>query len=374
LGAAALVTLVVAAVLQVGRSGATDARVDASCGTSVLGVNVGQVTTLVHGTVMANSSFVGGAGFALRQRHFLCTDLTGQFKFKLTRFKTTTCTTYPRSKLQLYPDGLPSRIILFLPSLGKSWCSTSKGKEAWFGTNAGQLVRLWTSDPVFGVTVTKRAALIQQTYGFFAVYPPRLKEPLLLGPQQQVSISSTGIVTGPGALTLTADDRAAIAELGTAVPRPDYSRPAAGTSKVLARMYASGTIKVGLDSKKATPEMAAFTKRYFTALARRWKLRLVIVSTDAPSALAEGLVDVIVAPTRTPGSVKVETVPFTQQGRTNWDLELLSESELVAGFRRYVRTSLDAADYAAHYSAAFSAAPSYERFRSFIFPSLPPTP
>jgi hypothetical protein len=324
--------------------------------------------------VTANSTFVGGAGFVLRQRHFLCTDVTGQVIFKLTRFKTTTCNTRPRSRMQLYPDGLPSRIILFLPSLGKSWCSTSKGKEAWFGTNAGQLVRLWTSDPVFGVTVTKRAALIQQTYGFFAVYPPRLKEPLLLGPQEEVSISSTGLVTGPGPLTLTADDRAAIAELGADVPRPNYSRPAAGTSKVLARMYASGKIKVGLDSKKATPEVTAFTKRYFTALARRWKLSLAIVSNDSPSALAEGLVDVIVAPTRTPGAIAVETVPFTEQGRTTWDLELLPESALVSGVRRYVRTSLDAADYATHYRAAFGAAPSYERFRSFIFPSLPAAP
>lgn len=373
LGAAALVTLAVAAVLQVGRSGASDTRVTFYCGSSILGVNAGQVTSLVHGTVMANNTFVGGAGFVLRQRHYLCTDLTGQVKFKLTRFKTTTCTTFPRSRMQLYPDGLPSRIIQFLTSAGKSWCATSKGTVGWFGTSVGR-ARLYTSDPVFGVTVTKRASLVQQTYGFFAVYTPATKEPLLLGPLEEVSISPTGVVTGPVPASLTAEDRAAIAELGAAVPRPNYARPAAGSSKVLARMYASASIKVGLDSRKATPEVAEFTKRYFTALARRWKLRLVIVPNDAPTALAEGLVDVIVAPTRTPGNVKVETLPFTQQGRTNWDLELLPESELVSGFRRYVRTSLEAADYAGHYTTAFAAAPSYERFRSFIFPTLPPAP
>jgi len=380
LGAAALVTLAVAAVLQVGRSGAADARVAVSCGASALGVNVGKVTNLVHGTVTANNTLVGGAGFVLRERHFLCTDLTGQVIFTLTRYKTTTCNTRPRSRMQLYPTPPPNLIILFLDGPaplekrpGRSWCTTSKGKAAWFGTSVPR-IRLYTVDPVFSVMTTGRTATVKETYGFFAVYVPAAKEPFVLGPLEQVSITASGVVTGPEPVVLTPEDRAAIAELGAAVPRPSYTRPAAGSSKVLARMYASGSIKVGLDSKKATPEVAAFTKRYFSALARRWKLRLTIVSNDSPTALAEGLVDVIVTPTRAKGAVEVATLPFTQQRRTNWDLEVLPESNLVAGFRRYVRTSLEAADYAGHYNAAFAAAPSYERFRSFIFPTLPPAP
>ena len=375
LGAAALVTLAVALVLQIGTSGARDTSLLAHCGSVAVGDVVGQVTTLVHTSVWKNETAIASAPSALRAKHFLCTGSSGQALFTLTRSKTSNCNVLPLARMQLYPDA--SRVIQFLPTstkTGRTWCSTSKGKQAWFGGTTGR-TRLYTVDPVFSVTVTSRSTTVRMTYGFFAVWTLRTRTtPVILGPLQQVVVTPTGAINGPTAFAPTAGDRTAIAALRTAVPTPNYTRPAAGTSQVLARMYARGSIRVGLEPEAASPELAAFTKRWFTALARRWKLRLEVVSDASPDALAAGRIDVAVTPTRAESGVDVTPLPFAEDDGENWDLELLPEAPLVGGFRRYLQNSLDAGDYAGHYRAAFAAEPDYDRFRTFLFPTLPPPP
>ena len=365
-------TLAVTFALQIGSVGAHTTRATAHCGTSVLGLSAGSVTTLVHTKVWKNETEVTSAPSSLKVKHFVCTGLEGQAKFTITRVKTTNCNTLPKSKLQLYPNA-EVNILWYVSAAkpGKTWCATpSKNKEAWYGGNTGR-TRLYTRDPIFSVAVSPRTTTVEQTYGFFAVYAARTRRPVILGPLQRVVVTATGVVGTPTAFAPTAEDRAAIAGLGAGVPRPNYTRPAAGASKVLARMYSRGEIRVGLDPTTATPEVEAFTRRYFTFLARRWRLRLVVVPDASPEALAAGRIDVAVTPTRDEGSVDVTALPFTEQEGTTWDLELLPEQELVNGFRRYLTTSLEAADYAAHYRAAFGAEPSYERFRTFVFPTLP---
>jgi hypothetical protein len=372
LGAAALVTLAVTLVLQIGSGAAKESRMAANCGTAALGVNVGSVTNLVHTVVWKNETQVTSAPSVLRLKNWFCTGSEGQALIRLTRTKTTNCNVYPRNRMQLYPS--TSLIIQFYPSTtrsGRSWCSTSRGKAAWYAGTTGR-TRLYTTDPVFATAVTPRTTTVYLTYGFFAVYAARTRDPVVLGPLQQVLVTAEGVVGGPGSFAPTAADRRAIAALGQAVPRPNYTRPPAGSSTVLARMYERGDIGVGIE-RGVPPEVADFTRRYFRLLAQRWKLDLVLVADASPEALAEGRIDVAVTPTREEGAVDVEQVPFTEH-REPWDLEVLPEPDLVSGLRRYVRTALESGDYATHYRAAFAAEPGYDRFRDFLFPSLPASP
>jgi hypothetical protein len=331
--------------------------------------SVGTITNIVHTSVYANTSYVGSAPFTLKGRHYICTDANGQVQFTLTKSKTTTCNTLPRSKLRVYPPAPPTNVVIeFLISPGKSWCATSKGKEAWYSARVAK-VRLYTKDPVFGVAVVERRAVVKDTYGFLAVYAASIKRPVLLGPLQQVAISANGTVREPDAADITPEDRAAIAQLGPAVPTPDYSRPSSGSSKVLARVFSRGVIRVGVDAK-APERTQLFATRFFAALAERWKLRFERVATDARKALAAGEVDLVVTRERARGDTAV--LPFaTDDVGSPWDLELLPEDDLVSAVRGYLRNALDSADYATHYQAAYAEPVTYQRFRAFIFPKLP---
>jgi hypothetical protein len=323
---------------------------------------VGTITSLLKANVYVDTAYVGGAPYTLKQGNYVCTDPKGQALFKLSRSsKTTSCNTFPNTKLRVYP---PSTPLIILWSNGKTWCKTSKGKSGWFGSYSGTM-RLYTSDPVFAVTDTRKTAILAVDYGFVRLSAARAKG-VIVGPFQQVTVKLGGTAGAPEAFTPTPQDRAAIAQLAP-LPTPDYAPPDPDGSALVKAMFARKSIRVGL-ADGLDERALTFAKQYLTFLARQWGLKLALVQPADEDALFAQRIDVLVGPTPEQPGRAITTFFFSDEHGGSWSLETIPDQVLPPALRHFLSESLQAGHYASFYTAAFGQQPDYKPLEPLLFP------
>jgi hypothetical protein len=333
--------------------------------TSTGTTNVGSITTIVSTEVKVDSSSAY-SGKVLHNLHTVCTNSSGQVKYKLTKTKTTYCNTGTpphSSKGKLYPSS--DAIISWVA--GWFWCNAA-GKASVKYTSSNTTMK--ASDPLFGVFIGRnRSTTAKVAFGFLDV-SGRSKRGIIVGPGQQVAVQ---FGSNPGQVVparLTDGDRTTIADLQLVFPPPNFGRPPAGSSSVLARIYSRGTIRVGFDYGRAKdPNATTFAKAYFLELAKNWKLKLSFLrvsSSAIPAALESGKIDVAVSPTIP--SPNLYVLPFfADKLAVLWRIELVQDADWNNGLRSYELATLNSGRYAATYVNVFSTQPPYEPLRPLLF-------
>lgn len=340
-----------------------------TCSGSAGDLNVGTVSTVLSAVAKVNSSSAY-SGMQLKNKNSICTDAAGRIKYTLTRTKTSYCdsgTPVHKSKVVIYTG---STTIAHWPTFGAnnwSWCNAA-GKSKVVYSASGKAT-LTTSDPLFGVFVDKDAsATAKVVLGFLDVSGGKGR--VIVGPSQQITVAATGALGAVVRIVLTDGDRATVAGLRPLVAAPSFARPPAGDSAVLRRIYATETIRVGYDSRAGDSRIADFVKRYYSNLARDWKVKLVlsaVPAAEAPAALAAGEIDVEVTPAAP--SDKVTAFPFFDRRGVLWRNQIVpGDAGWNAGLRNYVIATLNTGRYGALYEAAFGVQPSYEPLRPLLFP------
>jgi hypothetical protein len=341
-----------------------------TCAGSTGTVNVGTVSTVVSAVAKVNSSSAF-SGMQLKSKKSVCTDGTGRIKYTLTRTKTSYCdsgTPVHKSKVVIYPG---STTIAHWPALAGannwSWChAAGKGNVVY---SASGKAKLTTTDPLFGVFVDRDASTTAKVVlGFLDVSGG--KERVIVGPSQQITVAATGALGAVVRIALSDGDRTTVAGLRPLVAAPTFARPPAGNSAVLKRIYATGTIRVGYDSEAGDSQVVNFVKRYYSNLARDWKVELALIpvpAAEAPAALAAGEIDVEVTPAAP--SDKVTAFPFFERRGVLWRNQIVpNDPGWNAGLRNYVVATLNTGRYGVVYEAAFGVQPSYEPLRPLLFP------
>ena len=337
-----------------------------TCAAASSGVsNVGSITSVVSTEVKVDSS-TAYPGETLHNLQTVCTSSSGQVKYKLTKTKTTYCNTGTpphASKGKLYPSS--SVIISWVA--GWFWCNAA-GKSSVKYTSANTTMK--ASDPLFGVFIGRdRSTTPKVAFGFLDV-TGKSRRGVIVGPGQQVAVPF-GSNPGPAVpAKLTDGDRTTIADLQLVFPPPNFGRPPAGSSSVLARIYSRGTIRVGFDFSRAKdPRATTFAKAYFVELAKNWKLKLSFLkvsSSTIPAALESGKIDVAVSPT--PPSPDLFVLPFfADKLAVLWQIELAQDADWNNGLRSYELATLNSGRYAATYVNVFSTQPPYEPLRPLLF-------
>jgi len=266
---------------------------------------VGNVTD-----VLLPQAFLDGVkahqGDSIRARQTLSTDDGGAADFSLNQ-KISSCRLLESSAVQIQPAGA---LLAFVR--GTTYCWTTADQQL-HKVTAGS-AQLIMSDPVFGVTVQGGQVVIKVDVGVIKVSSPQTNTgvSLVIGPGQFTVVPAGQNPQSPGRisdLNLPEEEMRVATAYSSLPPPPFLGRPDAGSSALLARVFARGHLLAGVDQNtlaEGTPERD-FVSRFLRFLGRHWKDssghelgvdEVSLAPEDAPAALKEDKIDLFVSTER----------------------------------------------------------------------------
>lgn len=374
-----VVTLVSSAATMAWLSGALLAQegARAPCGPGTgSGAAVGKVLS-VRGEAHQGKARLSRKNQALHMGATLCTAgprgsaRSGELEFVVEALKRTTCRMAPASRVTLYPTKpkRPKPVILRFHE-GKTYCGTGTdktGKERLYEA-AGGKVKLLIADPLFGVDASAKTTTVKVKLGAVTVQA-RTGGAVVVGPGQQSTVPAQGPAKPPVPLVETPEDKDAFADIKSAVPKPDYSRPSANGSPTLKRIYADDYIRVGFDSEVTDDDTYNFYDEFFTFLAKSWGVNFYAAS-DPPPDLVNSLKahDLEVALTKDrPALASVDTMPlFTDPRGADWYVGVEPDKVFLEALRNFVRATVNGGQYSSLYRAAFGKEPSLDVLKAVL--------
>jgi hypothetical protein len=337
----------------------------------------GAVTKVVHTTTTLNKKYVSGLR-AISAGDRLVTKKHAEVIFCLK--PGVDCTLHQKAGVRIKP---PQTALLMRLNRGRMTCGTTvelnppvKQKIL---TAAGATLHI--SDPLFVVATNSVTTTVKVISGVVVVGSDGALTDV--GPGQKVTVRageepSAAQPLKPG--DLTAAEKADVTRLTPKIPKPDYSRPAVGNSPTLSRIYARGSMVVGVDTTTQTAKDGfAFASGYFGFLGNHWQLTSstsAFTPADAEGHFCGGTPDVYVTPQ--PEAVRVSPwrIPFFEdsQGQV-WYLLGLGDDTFHRAIWRFLIQTLQAGDYGKLYSAQFGQMPPYAIFDPVLDdPGKTPTP
>lgn len=298
-----------------------------------------------------------------------CDDIyttTGGLHFKIDKFGVD-CQVMPGSEAEVEPT--KKQLVAF--DLGRSKCSTLRKYTNHTFRAGGTIMK---GDPLFSVTVRRRGRVsIHVARGFIEAGPKNV----IIGPRQQ------SLATGARVQPAKALPGAAVASLtgssvASVLPKLEFSRPPAGRSQTLARIFKRDRLVVGLAGGKTTGiGSQRFVRAYFRFLTRRWRLRLKIAAIGAgrqpARSLASRAIDVLVTP-QPPKRTQTERLFFDRAGM-RWSMTTAPDPVFFASLDRFLKNALETGAYGVRYDIAFTRpSPAYGLLRPLILPKIGCTP
>jgi hypothetical protein len=285
----------------------------------------------------------------------------------VTTLKTINCRSRKQSRVALYPTPEKPRLIARVFA-GRTRCVTSSGDKARFGDGRGTSISM--TDPLFGVFVQKEKTVVKVVLGFVEVTGTGGQR-VILGPGQQSSVPAGGDPSSPEPIALTAEDRADFGGLRPKAPKPKLGPPDPANSRALARIFARKVLVVGVDSRVADGETRSFIENFVAFHARSWQLNFRIVNFGTEDAMRGALVgdriDLGLSP-RLADASGIDTLPlFANLDGMVWRLALLPDPTFRQALQRFVKASVESADYSEHYRSVFKRLPDYEPLRPVLF-------
>lgn len=284
--------------------------------------------------------------------------------------KLSDCQIEPGSSLTVSP--LTGQTLSF--QQGTALCSSAPG-----GTDTITLGvpngTIQFQDPIFVVTVQGATTLVAVNRGFVKLQPTDggATTARLIGPGEQATL--TRAAAAPSAVqlfnpqVLDPSSQRAIQRMQAATAPDNLGFPDPGTSTVLSRIRAAGTVVVALDPS-ATPQVTTFAQSYLAFLKSQWGVGTTLDAVspaDAATLLSRGTVDVVLSPANVPAS---SSVPFftDAQGRV-WSLSTPpSDTRFAAELQTFVGTSYTSGAFGLRYAVAFQRPVTYEPLRRLTLP------
>ena len=299
-----------------------------------------------------------------------CADVVtdnGELHFKIDKFGVD-CQVTPGSEAVVEPT---DKVLVEFDG-GRSVCGTAR-KYTHRTFRIGKTIL--KGDPLFSVTIHRRGpAAVHVARGFVELGSKHV----IVGPKQQsITIGARAEPAKPlPAAAVTSLTQSAVA---AAVPKPQFSRPPAGRSQTLARIFRRRRLIVGLAGGATTGiGTQRFVRAYFGFLSRKWGLRptrvSVVGATQKPGKLlASRTIDVLVT-SQPPKRTQAERLFFDRTGR-RWSMTTTPDPVFFASLDRFLKDALTTGEYGSRYDTAFHrTSPAYGLLRPLIFPAIGCTP
>src|SRR5205814_292911 len=131
------------------------------------------------------------------------------------------------------------------------------------------------ADPIFSIQVADNEVEVRVLSGSMKVTWGS-GDPVALGPNQQVSIPTDGVpMTLPFAVgEIPPHQGDAMTAYLKVQPKPDFGRPATAGSTQLPKLFARGTLVVGLDANGLDDQARGFVRAFADFLASSWRVKL----------------------------------------------------------------------------------------------------
>jgi hypothetical protein len=176
------------------------------------GGSVGTVTNVLHSKLYVGSTYVGATPFDILSGSFICTDDTGEAVFDLARSnRSVICAALQLTVIQVTPSASLTANV----QRGTTWCSI-RPSDGPFAAPIGTLRVAATRQTIVGIVVASRTAVIKVVEGSVSLSTRRLTR-ATVSRSRQVLVFISG-TSKPGPLTLSSEERVAIAQLRLAKP------------------------------------------------------------------------------------------------------------------------------------------------------------
>ena len=284
------------------------------------------------------------------------------------------CTVSPASEIAVEPS---SDVLLQLRS-GSATCATTKTPSV-VTLLAGGTVRLAMSDPIFVVTTSPDATVVDVVQGLVAVTTQAGPAPVLVGPAFETTVPAGADATAPvrfDRAALPAVAQEAVGRLLGSQAAPSFGPPDATGSPVLTDMFGRRSFVVGVQDKVAdNPGALRFVNAFRVFEAEQWGLAAdgtTLTYDEGIAALQAHKIAFFVAEAAPPPGAIL--LPFFNTGANGIGAVAMltpSDDEIYAEAQRRLLRALvgnddDTASYAALYRAAFDRDPDFAAVASLF--------
>jgi hypothetical protein len=332
-------------------------------------------TENIEGKVRSGKTLLLSDDSELLTNSTLCTGDNGKVRFVVDD-PSTTCEMDPRSRIRIKPPKLvQSHLqVIIRWEAGFTWCATGEdpngSKKKKYDGREGR-VRLLMNDPLFFVGVNNSRTLVKVALGYTEVSRRAGGGAVIVGPAQQVTVPEGGEPGSVEPIDRTANDDDHFASLQPVVPPADYSRPDAGGSEAMQRIFSRKLLVVGIGSDLSADQgTEPFVRGYFSFLAKNWNLSVRFLNLQTASvgnALDGHKIDlgVVRKTTRLRG---FGTFPlFADMKGAVWRVALVDDAEFSSALYGFLRATVNANVYGRMYRASFEKEPSYDALRPVLF-------